>query len=191
MKTIHGFARRGHKSPEYLIWISMHQRCENPKNKQFHRYGGRGISVSNRWDDFQNFIDDMGPRPTIRHSLDRYPNNDGNYEPGNCRWATSQEQALNTRRNIWVIFRGKRMRISDAAAMAGLKYGTVINRIRRGATPEDALIPVVVNPGAKLDKRQILAIRADHRPQWKIALDYRVSRSNIGLIKSNKTWSVV
>lgn len=81
--------------PEYRIWTGMLARCSNPGSSAFYRYGARGISVCQRWrDDFENFYADMGPRPSPRHSIDRI-DNDGNYEPGNCRWATPDVQAKN------------------------------------------------------------------------------------------------
>lgn len=82
----------------HSIWMGMWQRCTNPNNKKFYRYGARGISVCDRWKAFANFLADMGERPKGK-SIDRI-NNDGNYEPGNCRWATALEQARNKSRKM-------------------------------------------------------------------------------------------
>ena len=86
--TRHGEARNGRESPEYRSWRGMIQRCEQPSYTGFRYYGGRGISVCERWHTYENFLADMGRKPTAKHSIDRWPNNDGNYEPGNVRWAT-------------------------------------------------------------------------------------------------------
>jgi hypothetical protein len=90
--TTHGMTN----SPEYKSWEGMIQRCTNPKATKYENYGGRGIAVCKHWEKFENFYADMGPRPA-GHSLDRYPDNDGNYEPSNCRWASREQQEQNKR----------------------------------------------------------------------------------------------
>lgn len=96
----HGNARPGQETSEYNSWRSMHERCRNPKCDNYADYGGRGIQVCERWKLFENFLTDMGRRPTPQHTLDRYPDVNGNYKPGNCRWATPKEQRANQRLNI-------------------------------------------------------------------------------------------
>lgn len=87
---------RGEVDPLYRTWLAMRNRCQNPRSQDWPLYGGRGISVCDRWDDFALFAADMGPKPTPKHSIDRI-NSNGNYEPANCRWATVAEQHANRR----------------------------------------------------------------------------------------------
>lgn len=94
--TKHGHASRGQRTPEYQCWTGMLRRCENQLHPSYKDYGGRGITVCGRWHTFELFLADVGKRPSSKHSLDRI-NNDGNYEPSNCRWATKQEQVDNRR----------------------------------------------------------------------------------------------
>lgn len=91
-----------HKTPEYRVWAGMLDRCTNSKSRCWRNYGGRGIVVCQRWrQSFEAFLQDVGRRPSPVHSIDRFPNNNGNYEPGNVRWATGREQRLNKRAVIW------------------------------------------------------------------------------------------
>lgn len=104
----HGHSRDSGCSPEYNSWSGMMNRCYQINAPYYKDWGGRGIIVCERWHDFRNFLADMGKRP-IGKSIDRFPNNDGNYEPTNCRWATQSEQSLNSRRSI-----AKRLREASA-----------------------------------------------------------------------------
>lgn len=118
------------KSPEYRNWDRMMDRCNNPNNIGYSGYGGRGIKVCARWRKFENFFADMGPRPSPKHSLDRYPDNDGNYEPGNVRWATADEQKHS--QIILIILNGKTVSIAEAAKLLGVSYGVAYRRYRAG-----------------------------------------------------------
>lgn len=116
----------------YEIWKSMRQRCENLRAKDYANYGGRGIRVCERWNSFDVFADDMGPRPD-GYSIERL-NNDGDYEPGNCRWASRVEQNNNRRNNHIVDLHGERMTITQAIRVTGstVTSSTVSARLRSG-----------------------------------------------------------
>lgn len=123
--------------PLYHVWRSMRNRCHNPNTRQWNDYGGRGITICSRWDDFHAFVEDMGPRPK-GYSLDRI-DNDGPYEPGNCRWADRKTQQRNQRRAVYVDIEGKSYRAIELAELAGVKTDTIIDRAARGL-PYDKVI---------------------------------------------------
>lgn len=136
--------RHGHKtaenpSREYVIWRNMRARCTNPTDVGFHKYGGRGIAVCAPWlDDFVNFLADMGRCPGPSHSIERI-DNDGNYEPGNCRWATPKEQANNRRSSRYLTFNGEVATMTQWAERVGLKVATLHARLKAGWSEERAL----------------------------------------------------
>jgi hypothetical protein len=137
--------QRVKQMPGYSMWCSMLSRCENENSDDYHRYGGRGIRVCERWHSFRAFISDVGP-PQRGKSLDRYPDNNGNYEPGNVRWATPTEQAKNCRRNIWMDHCGERMVASDWAKRLGIPASLLYYRKKMGWPDDAALtIPALTN----------------------------------------------
>jgi len=115
------------KHPLYTTWVNMRARCRNPNNSNYKYYGGRGIKVCDRWDIFQNFLDDMGQRPRGT-TLDRI-NNEGNYEPENCRWETQRVQLNNTRSNRKVCYNGAQRTIAQWSRATGIKYTTLRQRL--------------------------------------------------------------
>lgn len=132
--TIYGLLAGG-KPPEYKIWGAMIRRCTKPQDKSFHRYGGRGITVCDRWrygEDgkrgFQCFIEDMGWRPSPTHQIERRENDQG-YAPGNCCWATRTAQIRNRRSTKMVTFRGAQMPLAAAAELAGVPLKLAQSRI--------------------------------------------------------------
>lgn len=127
--TKHGYSLSKSVRSEYSTWNTMKARCLNPKNKSFHSYGGRGISLCDRWLKFNNFIIDMGDKPSTRHSIDRI-NNDGNYEPGNCRWATRKEQGRNMRSNRLITHDGQIKCLSEWGEYFGLSRKLTIKRLK-------------------------------------------------------------
>jgi len=119
-------------------WVAMRQRCTNPNHKNWKHYGGRGIRICERWNSYAAFLEDMGARP-VGKTLDRYPNPDGNYEPGNCRWATPTEQARNMRRNLRLTLNGVRLTAVEWEELREFPDGTLHRRKRAGWSDERAL----------------------------------------------------
>lgn len=135
----HGGARRGNLHPLYATWSGMKDRCLNLNSHAFEDYGARGIKICDRWMKFENFLADMGDKPTGT-SIDRIDVN-GNYEPGNCRWATAQVQGANTRRARIIELKGESRCISDWARRTGLSPITITRRLNAGFSPEKILEP--------------------------------------------------
>jgi hypothetical protein len=127
----HGEARKEQRSREYECWARINARCYNPSVREYSRYGGRGIRVCDRWrKSFSNFLADMGARPSIHHSIDRI-NNDGHYEPSNCRWATFREQQNNRRSNHRITWRGTTKTITEWTRYFGLTGRILYKRLWR------------------------------------------------------------
>ena len=134
LRATHGKRNR----PEYAVWRSMIARCTNPMNKSYPRYGGRGITVCDAWlGSFAQFWADMGARPD-GYMLDRI-DNEGNYEAGNCRWATPKQQMRNRRSNTHLAAFGKRQTIAEWAEESGLLSDTIIRRLARGWSIENSV----------------------------------------------------
>lgn len=123
----------------------MVARCTNNRRKEWPRYGGRGVRVCERWlESFGAFLADVGLRPSTKHSLDRI-DNDGNYEPGNCRWATATAQHRNRRDNYRITYRGQTYTRDEWSERTGIHRDTLRGRLRRGWTVEAALTRPVMN----------------------------------------------
>lgn len=133
----HGHTSNWQQSSTYQAWAAMRQRCGNPNTKHWKSYGGRGITICERWESFENFLADMGERPA-GCSLDRKDNN-GNYCKENCRWATQRQQMNNTRVNRLITFNGITQTVSQWAEALGVKQNTLLYRLRRGWSIERAL----------------------------------------------------
>lgn len=136
----HGGTKLGKRTPEYSSWGCMRQRCTNPRNQNYHRYGGRGILVCKRWmEDFNNFLLDMGNKPSPEYELERI-NNNGNYDPSNCRWATRIEQANNTRQNVLLTLDGKTQNATQWASQLGIRAKLIHARKQAGWNDSNALL---------------------------------------------------
>ena len=131
----HGLRMRGEKTKAYRAWAGLRSRCNDKNNHKYHLYGGRGIKVCERWDHYNLFLDDMGEPPSVRHSIDRIDSN-GNYEPGNCRWATPLQQANNLRTTRFYEHGGETASLSEWAEKLGVTRDAIKLRLRRGQTFE-------------------------------------------------------
>lgn len=132
-----------HELPEYGSWSNAIQRCTNKKRKGYSSYGGRGIQVCEAWrKSFWQFYLDMGPKPTPSHTLDRYPDRNGNYAPSNCRWATPKEQSNNAGFNVLLKYKGESRSPTEWSERLGLNLSTIRNRMANGLSHADCLKPI-------------------------------------------------
>lgn len=138
MNKKHNEARKKHNTKEYMAWTQMRARCFTKSRPDYDRYGGRGITVCERWNDYKNFLLDMGRAPSSRHSLDRVDTN-GNYQPSNCRWATHKQQANNRRSSRFVTIGGVSHTLAEWAEIKRVKHRLITVRIWRGWDPVEAI----------------------------------------------------
>lgn len=188
MRKTHG---ESNKSKEWDAWGSMIQRCTNPKNKKYYSHGGRGIKVCDRWrNSFINFLDDMGRAPSKSHSLDRI-DNDGNYEPSNCKWATRSEQANNTRSNIRIFFKGKVQTLKQWCDELSLPYVKTKARIKNGWSVERAFSD---SDGVHVRKDNVIIEyngERKHLMQWSrhLGIKYSTLRRRISVYSIDKAFT--
>ncbi len=156
--STHGNSRPLNRTSEYVIWTNMKQRCTNPDNPAFRNYGGRGITVSERWiHSFDNFLADMGKRPSDVHEIERRDNENG-YCPDNCYWATPQQQARNKRTSRYFEHAGQRMILDDWAKQVGISRKTLTTRLRDGWSVARTLTePAGMSLGSNHHKRKTRA----------------------------------
>lgn len=170
MKHKHGIANS--LLPEYRVWNKMKDRCYNKDSMNYRNYGGRGISICEKWlTSFENFINDMGLRPSSKHSIERI-NNDGNYEPQNCKWATKKEQSYNRRDNVNLNYNGRTQCLTKWAKEFGLSIETLRRRLNSGTPIETALTAPLYSHGKSAPK------------------NYYKSRRGFFVVKNNKYYGL-
>jgi hypothetical protein len=181
----HGHTRGGSFSPTYSSWTAMLARCENPKNANFARYGGRGITVCEAWHDFSTFLAAVGERPSREHSIDRIDNDRG-YQPGNVRWATSTAQCNNKGNNVRLTHEGRTLTVTEWERDRGLSAGTISNRIYHGMSQEEALTrPAMSRDAARNNRSNNVTVTLGDRTltlsQWsrETGINYHTIRKRI------------
>lgn len=120
------------KTVEYQAWVNIKTRCYNSNSPAYKDYGAKGIIMCDRWlNSFSAFLEDVGLRPSPQHSIDRFPNKEGNYEPGNCRWATPKEQSRNTIKNVWVEYNGENKLMTDWSALLKVDQNFLTKSVKK------------------------------------------------------------
>lgn len=185
--TVHGLfkaAPGSNKNPAFPCWQAMLGRCLVVTHGSYNNYGAKGIKVCDRWLSFDNFFEDIGPRPSKKHTLDRYPDGYGDYEPGNVRWATAVEQAANRKSTYRIEFGGELKSLSEWSILKGIDACVIYERLEQyGWTIEEALTTPVRAWGQKLRHDGIeLTI-----PQWSERLGIKIETIHYRL---KKGWSI-
>lgn len=192
-KEVHGAAKRGsQRRSEYIAWDKMKQRCNNPNTSNYKNYGARGVKVCDRWSEsFKNFIADMGEKPSPNHSLDRFPDVNGNYEPSNCRWATYKEQQRNRRDNRNITLNGETRTMSEWCEIKNIPKYLVSCRINSLKWSPSKALSFQSSTILRLNQHHAERIRAINESgikQTEIAKMYNVSTTTISKIINKKTY---
>ena len=166
--------------PEYHTWKNMRARCNAPCNKENGNYQKNNITVCERWNDFLNFYNDMGPKPSNKHSIDRI-NNDGNYEPLNCRWANNTIQANNKSNNKLVNFDGKVFTISQLSEHLGLSRIALRKHLDKGRSAEEAI--------SRINDNNFIEFNGIRKSRQEFCNDYGIKLQNF-YSRINKGWSI-
>lgn len=157
---LHSLKHGATGTPIYNIWKSIKQRTCNPNNADYPAYGGKNIQMFDEWkNSFESFQVDMGPRPSEKHSIDRYPNNSGNYEPGNCRWATQEEQANNKSNNVRYLFEGVEQTVVKIAEKEGISKESLRKRLSQGQNIETVILDMKNNKAKR--KQSVSDVKVD------------------------------
>lgn len=173
--------------PLYYVYRSMLKRCYTRTHKMFKYYGGRGICVCPRWrNSFKAFVADMGPRPD-GYTIERI-DNEGNYTPENCKWASRREQYRNRHGNIWVEFRGVRMIAADWSAETGVRADVILKRLKRGVPPEVAIFDTG-NLHSRDASHMVRAAAAKKRAQTHCKRGHPLSGDNLHVYKAKNGWT--
>jgi hypothetical protein len=168
----------------YGVWLAMRKRCSVPTHPYYYIYGGRGIKVCERWEhSFEAFINDMGERPSSKHSIDRIDVN-GDYEPRNCRWATAAEQTRNSRRNVRVSIDGETRVVEDWGKTSPVSAGAIRRRLAAGWDPTRAVVASNQSP-RELSQQEIDSIRAKYAG----GMSYNAIAKDVG-IHGSTVWKI-
>ena len=185
--------KRGKMTSEWRTWSGLFERCYNPNHNSFHRYGGRGITVCDRWrESYKNFLEDMGRKPTPQHSIDRVDGNKG-YEPLNCRWATKKEQGETKRNTVHITWKGETHDILEWQRITGIDRQVIWRRFRKkGWSSEQIFTTPVMDKGPKLTAEDACEIRREFAEgklsRMEIAKKFGISYPNVVGIIQGRTW---